>query len=461
MKQTMAILANYADSEGSYGLLGPQMAATIIQSNTNFECLVVGIGHSYDKETVKKSILQLNPNARQVIGFSNLGGRPELYRLAKELKAEGAITILGGPQADVDYIGEVGWEHHRHRFSGLRDCFSFAVHGPAEQLIPFLNSYDSTLDDVHGMLCVRGGECRVNAQDPWDKSFLKRVDWRNLYKVGPSGLERVSVAGAQVVQQIGCPYAARVRHVAIDYPTSLAGVPFEREGSVFLDLSGCSFCDVARDKQFGCVLPLDNVLAQIMNLPDDSAGVKIPFELISEMPLPSLPRLFSAIEQRGIRISQVNLVTRSDWLLTYEEELRDALMSARSMNVRVLASEVGFESFAARILRNLNKGYPPDTNLAAVALMRQLKAEFPESWFYSTRDGASHGFIHPTPWDSVETEGEMNTLISVHGLDRDLLPNVSVPLIIHHACGLGDWVREVERREGVKLNRMGSVIEWW
>jgi hypothetical protein len=189
--------------------------------------------------------------------------------------------------------------------------------------------------------------------------------------------------------------------------------------------------------------------------------VKIPFELINEMPLPTLPQLLASVQQRGIKIAQVNLVTRSDWLVMYEDRLRDALRLAQAMNVRVLASEVGFESFATPILQNFNKGYLPDTNLAAAALMRKLKAEFPENWLYATDDGASHGFIHPTPWDSADTEREMNTLISVHGLDRDLLPRSSAPLIIHHACGLGDWARELELREGVKLTRRASVIEWW
>jgi hypothetical protein len=73
-----------------------------------------------------------------------------------------------------------------------------------------------------------------------------------------------------------------------------------------------------------------------------------------------------------------------------------------------------------------------------------LKEEFPDNWFYTTGEGASHGFIHPTPWDSTETEGEMSSIIFAYGLNRDILPRVSIPLIIHHACGLADWVRELK-----------------
>ena len=156
MRKTMAILANYADGEESYGLHGPQMAATVIQNNTDYECVVVAIGHDFDKEAVKKNLSQLTGGGRQIIGFSNLGGRPELWALAKELKTEGAITILGGPQADVDYTGEVDWEKYPHRFPGVSDSFSLALHGPAEQLVPFLNSRDKEeKDKVSGLLFTR------------------------------------------------------------------------------------------------------------------------------------------------------------------------------------------------------------------------------------------------------------------------------------------------------------------
>ncbi len=47
------------------------------------------------------------------IGFSTLGGRPDLFDLAGELKSKGAITILAGPQANVDYKGEKDRHHHR------------------------------------------------------------------------------------------------------------------------------------------------------------------------------------------------------------------------------------------------------------------------------------------------------------------------------------------------------------
>ena len=78
-----------------------------------------------------------------------------------------------------------------------------------------------------------------------------------------------------------------------------------------------------------------------------------------------------------------------------------------------------------------------------------------------TREGAIHGFIHPTPWDTGETESSIQKTILMYGLHNDILPPHSTPLIIHHASGLGDWIREIERQEKIEFRRHGSIIAWW
>ena len=134
---------------------------------------------------------------------------------------------------------------------------------------------------------------------------------------------------------------------------------------------------------------------------------------------------------------------------------------AGDLGISVLLSSIGFESFDDTILRNLNKGLSVKKNLAAIRLVRQLKAEFPDQLRYSNRDGANHGFIHPTPWDTRETAAAIQKTIYLYGLQNDILPPHSTPLIIHHASGLGHWIREVERREGIRFKRYGSIIGWW
>jgi len=435
------------------------MAATIVTNYTDYEGLVIGIGHDFDPEFLKNHLLKLLPSDKAIVGFSYLGGRLDLWHLAQKLGKEGVITILAGPQSNVDFLGEVGWEAYPHRFAGLRESFTFALHGPAEQIIPLLKGEGP--EEVSGLLFYEEDRFRVNDESGWREEFLGEVSWENLFRLTSSGLEPVRISCAQVVQQIGCPYAAKKKLVEIDYPTNLNDKPFPKKGKVPLTLQGCSFCDVARDKGFGLTLSTSTVLRQIARLPEDEEGRKIPFELVNENSVASLAPLLSAIKDSQIRISQVNLVTRADWLLKAEPRLREALQLAKFLKVRILLAAVGLESFSDQILRNLNKGYSVETNIEAVRLMRRLKEEFPENFLYATSEGAGHGFIHPTPWDSPRTLGEARAFILAYGLNQDILPPRSTPLIIHHACALGEWIRRLEEEEGLKLKRSGSIIEWW
>ncbi len=455
----MAIIASYFAGE-AYGLLGPQMAATIIEDNAPYDCIVIAVAREDDKGLLKKALIDYFGQQRPVIGFSTLCGREDLFSFAKELKDEGAITILGGPQADVDYLGEKGWQDYPHRFQGLSANFTFSLHGPAEQIIHLLKHLDGGLQqDAPGLLYVRrDGALRQNPEKVWEEKFLEKVRWNNIYRVKEGGLVPLRIAAGQVLQQIGCPYAARQKWVKIDYPAFLTQKDARK---VKLLVRGCSFCDVAVDKGFFGELDIETVMRQIRCLPETEDGSKIPFELINENPLPGLARLLGEIRDREIRVSQIDLILRADWFLRAAEMLREALRMARSMGIRILLAAVGFESFDDEILCNLNKGLSVETNLQAVHLMRQLKDEFPSEWGYSRVEGATHGFIHPTPWDTAQRWANIQEVLLQNHLLDDLLPDHSTPLIIHHASGLGDWIREVEGSEGVEFKRYGSIIGWW
>jgi len=142
-------------------------------------------------------------------------------------------------------------------------------------------------------------------------------------------------------------------------------------------------------------LSFESVMAQITNLPGDPDGRKIPFELINEVPLPGLPRLLKSIQQQKLKISQINLVTRADWLLAGKEQLIASLKMVQVMGARLLVSSLGFESFSNRILQNLNKGYDFQTNIDAIKLMRELKEDFPNQLLYTTAEGrTTDSFTH-------------------------------------------------------------------
>jgi len=455
----MAIITSYFTGE-SYGLLGPQAAATIITGQTPYECVVVTVTNEDEPRTVKKALYHYFGSQKPLVGFSYLSGRPDILALAAELKTEGATTLLAGPQSNMDFSGETGCGRHPHRFQGLADHFNFALHGPAEQLVPLLqNESPAVLPDIAGVHYLDGnGALAENPEDDWDPTVFSGIDWSNIYRIVDARLVPIDITAAQVLQQIGCPRAARTQPADIDYPGFLAQ-PGEKH--VHLDLAGCSFCDVATDKALVTGLPRDAVLDQVASLPETADGRKIPFELINENPLPGLPRLLEQIHNRGLTISRINLTLRADWLLKAERHLQTALEMARDMHLRILLASVGFESFSDVLLRNLNKGLSVDTNLAAVDLIRRMKSAFPRELGYLRSEGGNHGFIHPTPWDTPATESETGRVIAKHDLARDILPDHSTPLIIHHASGLGAWIRAIEKRENLEFTRLGAIVAWW
>ena len=455
----MAIIASYFKDE-TYGLLGPQMAATIIQDHTPYACIVIAVTREDDKAILQEALADYFGAQRPIIGFSALSGREDLFSLAKELRDEGAVTILAGPQADVDFIGEQGRQDHPYRFQGLADNFDFSLHGPAEQAIHLLNRLDiHDRSQIPGLLYKDpDGRIIQNPPKEWNPDYLSKVRWDNMYTLGVEGLTPLVVGMGQVLQHIGCPHAARTGKKVIDYPASING---KQGRQIELTLSGCSFCDVAVDKGFCGSLGMETVLSQIRCLPPARDGRKIPFELINEHPLPSLPELLREAAGRADGISQINLTLRADYLIAGVKHLREALGVADEMGIYILLSSIGFESFDDIILRNLNKGVTVEKNLQAIRLLRQLKEEYPHQMGYSSKEGAIHGLIYPTAWDTKEITARIQQTIYLYGLPNDILPPHSTPLIIHHASGLGDWIREIELREGLWFKRYGSIIGWW
>ncbi|MGD9044673.1 MAG: hypothetical protein PVG06_13215, partial [Desulfobacterales bacterium] len=383
----MAIIASYFKDE-TYGLLGPQMAATVIQDNTPCDCIVIAVTRENDKASILKALSDYFGQERPIIGFSALSGRPDLFSLARELRQEGAITILAGSQANADFVGEPDWQHHPHRFKGLSANFNFGLHGPAEQVIPLLNNLDGTdRSQIPGLLVADpDGTVRQNSPARWNEKYIRKVCWDNIYTLGKNGITPLNITTGQVLQHIGCPYAARTRTINIDYPASISGRQAE---TIKVPLRGCSFCDVAVDKGFYGKLNMETVISQIRCLPQDQDGRKIPFELINENPLPVLSDLLQEVHAQGLNLTQINLTLRADWFISGVQHLREALRKAGELEIYVLLSSIGFESFDDTILRNLNKGLSVKKNLEAIRLMRQLKEEFEHRIGYSTQEGAN------------------------------------------------------------------------
>ncbi len=223
---------------------------------------------------------------------------------------------------------------------------------------------------------------------------------------------------------------------------------------------GCIFCDVSRDKGYHGSLERERVIAQIANLPEID-GRKIAFELIDEYPILSLGRLLEDTEKQRIRLSQINLVCRVDDINAHSSDLTEILSLAKKQDTKIMFASIGFESFSDRLLQYFCKGITVSDIVKSVETLRRLKDKFKDNLLYRRDEGANNGFIHPTPWDDSEILQEIDRNIFLHRFFEDILPQDSIPLIIHHASYLGDWIRKIESKSTVTFSRDANWIEWW
>ncbi|MBM4277503.1 MAG: hypothetical protein FJ130_06395 [Deltaproteobacteria bacterium] len=422
-----------------HGILGAQLAATFFQRKLSIPSIVVGIERNFSKERLFRFLDEHYAGKERVAAFSHLCGRKDLIELIRELKQKGFVTIIGGPQARQDYVGEPEVDSHPHRFRGLRSTVDLAFQGPVD-------GFRSEHLNIHETLF----------EYPWTKEISIEVDWSNLHLFSDT-LQKHEVRLCQVLNAIGCPYSSKAQTVILPPPVDLKG-----RGAVELSVrsEGCIFCDVSHDKGFHDLLEMEQVIDQIVRLPELD-GKKVPFELIDEYPLRSLGKLFEEISHQNIRLSQINLVCRVDDVNAHASDLPGILSQAQNQDIKVMFASIGFESFSDRLLQYFCKGITLSDIVECVETLRRLKDRFKTHFLYRRDEGANHGFIRPTPWDDGETMQEMDRNIFLHRFFEDILPEHSTPLIIHHASFLGDWIRKIESTTDIRFGRDGTWIEWW
>ncbi len=421
-----------------HGILGAQAAAAHLAKNLDMPTMVVGIERRFSKERLLQFLDDHYRGKERIIGFSHVCGRKDILELIRSVKERGFFTVLGGPQAAADYSGEKDSKTRPARFQGLHREIDLAVQGPVHLLTR------EHLRSPEG--CLRF---------PWTNDIPLQVDWANLYTFS-EGLQQLAVKTGQVLNAVGCPHARKETAVRLPAPETL----HRKTGESMVACSGCIFCDVSRDKGYHGHVHREAVLSQIANLPDEE-GRKIPFELIDEYPIASLPGILDEARKARLELSQINLVCRVDDITAHRELLGEVLTLAQERRMRILFSSIGFESFNDTILRFLNKGITVADIVACVAILRRLKDRFGDTLLYRTDEGAFHGFIHPTPWDDAGTAAENTMNIGLHRFFDDILPPHSTPLIIHHSSYLGDWIRQIEDSLSVAFGRDGTWIEWW
>jgi hypothetical protein len=413
--------------------------ATFFQQKLSIPSIVVGIERDFSKEQLLRFIDEYYAGKEKIASFSHLCGRKDIMGLVEELKQRGFMTILGGPQARQDYNGEPGIDSNPHRFRGLKSIVDIGFQGP-----------------VDGLRSEHLGMRGVLLEYPWTKNIFLEVDWSNIYTFSDT-LKKTEVQLGQVLNAIGCPYAAKPQTVILPPPINL------REKNVpelEVRSEGCIFCDVSRDKGYHGSVERDTLMTQIIGLPEVDER-KIPFELIDEYPIGSLGKLLEDTERHEIKLSQINLVCRVDDINAHASDLGKILPLARRQDIKIMFASIGFESFSDRLLQHFCKGITVADIVKCVETLRRLKDRFGSHFLYRRDEGANHGFIRPTPWDDSETMQEMDRTIFLHRFYEDILPEHSTPLIIHHASYLGDWIRQIESMTDIMFSRDGTWIEWW
>jgi len=421
-----------------HGILGAQVAATFFDRKLSIPSIVVGIERSFSIDRLLRFVAEYYAGKQKIAAFSHLCGRKDLMKLIQELKQKGFITLLGGPQSRQDYVGEPDTDSHPHRFGGLKSAVDIAFHGPVNLLKP-----------EH----LEGGQVLLDY--PWTKDLFLEVNWSNIYTFSDT-LKKLDVKMGQVLNTIGCAYACKPQTIILPPPTDL-----REKGVAEFEVrsEGCIFCDVSRDKGYHGALDRDRLMAQMEGLPEVD-GRKIPFELIDEYPIRSLGKLIEGAQRHEIKLTQINLVCRVDDINAHASDLVEILTLARSRDIRIMFSSIGFESFSDRLLQYFCKGISVEDIVKCVETLRHLKERY-GNLLYRRDEGANHGFIRPTPWDDSETMQEVDRNIFLHRFFEDILPEHSTPLIIHHASYLGDWIRQIESATDITFSREGTWIEWW
>ncbi len=181
-----------------HGLLGPRVAATFFQQK-----LSIGIERDFSKDQLLHFIDEYYSGSNKVVAFSHLCGRKDLIGLMQELKQEGFMTILGGPQARQDYNGEPEANTHPQSFRGLKSIVDIAFQGPVD-------GFRSENLRKRGALL----------ETPWTNKIFLEVDWSNLYTFSDT-VKRLEVRLGQVLHAIGCPYASKLQTVTLPPPVNL------------------------------------------------------------------------------------------------------------------------------------------------------------------------------------------------------------------------------------------------
>jgi tetratricopeptide (TPR) repeat protein len=194
----------------------------------------------------------------------------------------------------------------------------------------------------------------------------------------------------EIAARAGCPYQHDCATNPLFAGLDLSETPFKR---------GCSYCST----RLPLLTPLaaseilESWLFQVQQSLTRRRHVDS-IRILDQGVAALLPPLMTQVE--ALRLPPLNWLVdlRVSEILNQTEALKAALTSARAAGQKLDLFCIGFENFSDDELARFNKGVNAAENIAAVALIDELSAEFPD---VISSSGAASGFILFTPWTTL------------------------------------------------------------
>lgn len=235
--------------------------------------------------------------------------------------------------------------------------------------------------------------------------YAPRLDWTYVGFPG-GGREPVTRIGVPptVIAEFGCPNRSGRGSAGGGVPEAelagwtLAAPARERLARLWAERlsGGCSFCTYGPHVARPVSPTVDLLLRQMAWLQGEYGFDR--FSVDSEHPFRFLLPLLEAAAREGIALTQINLRSRTDWLVGAEDVLERALELAAERDFKIVIWQLGFESFDQKHLDIYHKRYPVAANLRAARLLDRLERSHPGRFFTSI---PSHGLMGITPWTTL------------------------------------------------------------
>ena len=162
---------------------------------------------------------------------------------------------------------------------------------------------------------------------------------------------------------------------------------------------GCSFCYCSHPKFFAPGTPVVELTLRQVAAARATANRAIhDWEFLirgADLPL-QIDTFCGALLAEGIDPADYHISIRIDHFLQCEARFRNALTLLAKSGNRLIIWNMGLENFSPEENRRFNKGIDEETICRGIALLNDLKKDYPESF-----DFTGFGFILFTPWTTI------------------------------------------------------------